>query len=98
MPDSKKSEKFKMERIAVYDKLMGILNYSQNQYFILNDLDTNIDHLLSIGDEDNSSDNCIACKNSKKSHPSCNWTFEKCADTFQNVISGVPVRKTSCAP
>jgi hypothetical protein len=24
MPDSKKSEKFKMERIAVYDKLMGI--------------------------------------------------------------------------
>ena len=43
MPDSKKSEKFKMERIAVYNKLMTILNYSQNEYFILNDIDNNID-------------------------------------------------------
>lgn len=43
MPDSKKSEKFKMERIAVYDKLMGILNYAENQFFILNEIDNNID-------------------------------------------------------
>ena len=43
MPDSKKSEKFKIERIAVYNKLMTILNYPENECFILNDIDNNID-------------------------------------------------------
>lgn len=41
MPDIKKSEKFKTERIAVYEKLMTLLNYSEDESFVLNDLDNN---------------------------------------------------------
>jgi DNA gyrase/topoisomerase IV subunit B len=33
--------------------------------------------MISVGDKNNSSRSCIACINSKKTHPSCDWTFEK---------------------
>lgn len=32
---------------------------------------------ISIGDAINSSLSCVACINSKREHPSCNWTFQK---------------------
>jgi len=58
----------------------------------------NSGYLLSIGDEGNSSDNCIACKNSKKSHPSCNWTFKKCAETINYGVASNGMKRTDLNP
>jgi DNA gyrase/topoisomerase IV subunit B len=58
----------------------------------------NSGYLLSIGDEGNSSDNCVACKNSKKSHPSCNWTFKKCAETINYGVASNGMKRTDLNP
>jgi superfamily II DNA/RNA helicase len=58
----------------------------------------NSGHLLSIGDEGNSTDTCIACKNSKKSHPSCNWKFEKCAETINYGVTSNGINRTDLNP
>ena len=36
--------------------------------------------VLSIGDTLNNSSTCIACNQSKRTHPSCDWTFIKCEE------------------
>jgi DNA gyrase/topoisomerase IV subunit B len=38
--------------------------------------------VVSIGDINNSSDSCIACCQSRRKHPSCNWVFQKCNETL----------------
>ena len=41
----------------------------------------NSGHVISIGDINNSSSNCLGCLQSKMNHPSCNWTLQKCEET-----------------
>ena len=50
----------------------------------------NSGHIISVGDMNNSSSNCIACLQSKMKHPSCNWTFQKCEEklNYGKTING----------
>ena len=54
--------------------------------------------LLSVGDKENSSDICPGCKDSKRSHPSCNWVFEKCNETVNYGIASNGMKRSDLNP
>ena len=58
----------------------------------------NSGHLLSIGDERNSTEICPGCKDSKIVHPSCNWHFKKSEEVINCGIASNGMKRTDLNP
>jgi hypothetical protein len=58
----------------------------------------NSGHLLSIGDERNSTEICPGCKDSKMVHPSCNWYFKKSDEVINYSIASNGMKRTDMNP
>jgi len=73
MPDKKKTEKYETERNAIYERLMNMLNYPEDNSFTLDEIDKNTelqDQIIGLTDDIRkyySASGCRGCREERGS-------------------------------
>lgn len=73
MPDKKKTEKYETERNAIYERLMDLLHYNDDQSFTLDEIDKNTelqDQIIGLTDDIRkyySASGCRGCREERGS-------------------------------